>query len=316
MNELLSQKRTFLELRTFEDILYEELLNGLFTKYSRKSCHGGLGCSNNPVYGYEKHNPTHCEEHRPELMNNMLDTQCQHSQCNTEACFGLVGEKAMFCKTHKTSGMINVVSVSKRCEFQNCLTIPRFGCKRGVSTHCTAHKLPGMWNTTIKTCQESKCKNVASFGYTSTKPLRCAAHKSRDMVNKKSALRSPKLPVTHPLCMFCDVRAFYGDCEIRRRFCKEHMDPEKHWKLSFCKQLGCNEVATFSCTNIDQVFCETHASTDHIRFAPPVPFTPTAAVYYPLEMKAEEFEMGVIESPNPLEQELNFALDHSIIYIE
>lgn len=260
MTQSSSTKRVMEDLWSLEDLLYEELQQKMYPKRQRRQCHGAPGCTKSPIYGVQRRQPTHCIEHKELSMVNVVSRHCQHpSLCFTQASFGHPNEKPMFCKTHKEDGMINVIS--RRCEHISCLMLPSFGFERGHALRCSVHKLPGMWNVSASTCKYPGCTVFASYGYTGKKSLRCTTHRLPDMLHTKlinnvealskqyKAAAERELSIQQPpkpqwdICLFCTTRASYGNYDTKRKFCKAHMNPKLHWRITFCDKGGCDKVA-------------------------------------------------------------------------
>jgi hypothetical protein len=314
-------KQALEDLQSLEDLLYNDLQAGFLVKRPRRLwCQGALGCDRTPIYGTKYRQPTHCTEHRDETtMVNVVSRMCQHpSLCFTQASFGYERGKPLTCKTHKLGDMKNVIS--RRCEHDFCLMIPSFGYERGNALRCGTHRLPGMWNVSASTCQYPECKTFATYGYSNKKSIRCATHRLSDMMPTKllksiedlhaSYKRQVPIPIptilvptTAPptprqgFCQVCGIRAFYGNCEIRRAFCKQHMNVKKHWRISFCDYGDCNNVATHTATpDTSKLFlCDMHANPFSQRFAP-----------VEGEKKCDEQFDNL--DVNPLEQQLQEAL--------
>jgi hypothetical protein len=299
-------KRALEELQCFEELLYTDLQATMKPKRRRNVvCQGAIGCDRIPMYGTKSRQPTHCTDHKDVFtMVNVISRLCQHSSlCFTQASFGYNRGKPMYCKTHKQADMINVIS--KRCEHEFCFTVPSFGFERGNALRCGTHRLSGMWNVSASTCQYLDCKLFATYGYSNKKSLRCSAHRLPDMMTLKliksiqtlhESYQNPELAVpivlppadqpTQGLCQVCGIRALFGDCETNRAFCKQHMNPEIHWRISFCDHWGCNEVATDIATSqASKLFvCGLHSSPFSKRFVPGnsmAPVVPKVAVFEP-----------------------------------
>ena len=58
--------------------------------------------------------------------------------------YGDEGCKAVFCSSHCSQGMINVVD--KRCRYDKCTTLPGFCYERHKPMYCDIHRLNGMIN--------------------------------------------------------------------------------------------------------------------------------------------------------------------------
>jgi hypothetical protein len=221
--------------RTLEDLLYNELCEfyGVpeFRKKRKIACQLE-SCLKTPIYGYVEKYPTHCYSHRIPGMYNVIGKHCQHEEtCFTSASFGHPGGKPMYCKKHKQKDMINL-----------------------VIKHCAV------------------CDKKAGYGNSKFLPTHCLAHKADDMVPKKEVEEHEKVaPIKSNHCANCMVKAYFGNCDTGRKFCKNHMNPETDWRITFCQHEKCREVATFLKQDTLNMFCLKHAQLyNHvIQFAPP-----------------------------------------------
>ena len=61
----------------------------------------------------------------------------------------------------------------------------------------------------------------------------------RQLSVQQPAAKQPK----YDICIYCTTRASYGNYDTKRRFCKAHMNPQLHWRITFCDKGGCDKVA-------------------------------------------------------------------------
>ena len=326
-------KRALEDLTCLEELLFNDMQSDFVAKrvkMHRFTCQGAVGCGRTPIYGTVSRQPTHCTEHRDVVtMVNVMSRLCQHpSMCFTQASFGYEKGKPLRCKSHMESGMLNVIS--KRCEEDFCLMIPCFGFERGLALRCAAHKLQGMWNVTASTCNFLGCTTFATYGYMSKKSIRCSTHRLPDMyptkllnsLNEMNQLHMKQMaqyasPVEGERighCRVCGIRAFYGNSETHRAFCKQHMQPLKHWRISDCDRAGCDKVATHAKSNgtlglhstptpsNSTFYCEEHSTPFSVCFAP---VTGLGSGSTSDVLEAEVVHLDV----NPLEQQVMQALN-------
>lgn len=309
---MLQSKRALEDLQSLEDLLYEDMQESFGLKRQRRFvCQGALGCSRTPIYGVKSREPTHCTDHKDdETMVNVVHRLCRHSSlCFTQASFGYEPRKPLYCRTHKLPDMQNVVS--RRCEQDYCLMVPSFGFERGNALRCGTHRLPGMWNVSASTCKYLNCRTFATYGYLDKKAVRCATHRLPDMIPTKQQKRGAasmadpsmilKDEVSPGMCRVCGIRAYYGNCETKRAFCKSHMDPSVHWRVVFCDRGKCTQVATHVATpEAKHLFvCDSHVGGFSQRFAPP---------HLVRQQEVQVFKEGVHLDDNPLEVAVAQAL--------
>lgn len=172
-----------------------------------------------------------------------------------------------------------------------------------------------LFSSVSKRCQFSFCLTIPTYGYKFNESTHCSVHKEQGMWKTSMPKKTKKT-----LCYVCGIRASYGNMASDRRYCKTHMNPLEHWKITYC--LVCKRVATY-CNGL-HTFCEAHASSKCTQYV----FPESYEVPQPKESFTENFEETVFFqkeklpfSPdityvptlveNPLEVELRGALDTS-----
>lgn len=202
-----------------------------------------LKCPKIPSFNYENEiKALYCKEHSLSGMINVRGkgNSCKFPGCGISAAFNYKGSKRLYCSQHKEDGMINVVS--KRCK--KCDKIPKFNYPgNNTGAFCGDHKTDEMVNTTHKKCK--LCSKIPSFGVSKT-PTHCIDHKKDDMID-----------VVHNTCLFCDKRSTYGSPGDKLRYCEIHKkegdvkNPSKK-----CEGKECVEVALYGL--LKRLRCEQH----------------------------------------------------------
>ncbi len=65
---------------------------------------------------------------------------CESEGCSMEASFGFDGKrKRKYCSTHRLPGMINVKH--KRCTYTGCIRQPSYGMEGEKANYCSTHKV-------------------------------------------------------------------------------------------------------------------------------------------------------------------------------
>lgn len=69
---------------------------------------------------------------------------CKSTGCGTQACYGMINEKARHCAKHRMEGEKHLGGEyrSKECAVSGCGTRPMYGGDDGESTHCLKHGKP------------------------------------------------------------------------------------------------------------------------------------------------------------------------------
>lgn len=176
---------------------------------------------------------------------------CKHDDCDKRACFGLKGNKAIYCGTHgKPLGMVNVSA--KRCLEPECDARPTFGLILGKATHCGTHKSDDMKDVLNKRCLELECDAQPNFGLKWGKPTHCGTHgKPLGMVNVKSKrCLEPE----------CDAQPTFGLIWSKPTHCGTHGKPlgMKDVKNKRCLELECDAIPNFGLIWGKATHCGTH----------------------------------------------------------
>ena len=104
--------------------------------------------------------------------------------CGKRALYNVLGEKALFCREHKTPTMYNVSK--KQCAFKGCLTRPSFGVRGGKCEFCVLHKTDEMIDLLNDSCQYEDCTKQPIFNIKGEKKGRfCTEHKLDGIVDVK-----------------------------------------------------------------------------------------------------------------------------------
>lgn len=106
-------------------------------------------------------------------------TLCIQDDCTILCSFNCPDEKrAIYYKTHKKDGMINVKKAKMTCQHKDYTLRSGFNVK-GVKTSkfCSQHKKSGMVNVTHKTRDFEDCKILPNFNFPgSIGGIRCRDH--------------------------------------------------------------------------------------------------------------------------------------------
>jgi len=173
-------------------------------------------CKRSATFGLSGQTATRCSTHKTNEMINKHIKICEYTGCSKTASFNTIGEsKALFCFSHKETNMKNVVS--QKCLEDGCDVIgPAFGIKGSAPQFCETHKKPGMLNIKSKKCEHAGCESVSrQYDFEKGKGMYCTKHKLDGMVDVKSRL-----------CSFkdCKIHASYGKPGQSRTHCATHRE--------------------------------------------------------------------------------------------
>ncbi len=174
-------------------------------------------CFETPIFTADGKHVVHCLEHALEDENILFkSTKCHHPDCYPDpkrATFGIEGEKALFCKEHKSDYHVDVHS--KRC-IDCTKKRAHYGPKGGKAIRCGGCKLPDDICVSNKLCVKCE-KKSATFG----------SQRGRKYVKHCMDCREPNdIDCVSKLCIEddCDKRAIYGSKlgHQNSQHCKKH----------------------------------------------------------------------------------------------
>ncbi|AGE53148.1 hypothetical protein PBCVFr5L_304L [Paramecium bursaria Chlorella virus Fr5L] len=143
---------------------------------------------------------------------------CNHPECKKQAFYNIQGLKARWCKTHKTSEMIDVKN--KRC---SCGKRPNFnfpGETKGIC--CAECKKPGMIDVNNKKCP---CGTISNFNFPGeTVGICCKECKTPGMVDVKNKLcacgKQPSFNFSGETVGICCAECKTSDMiDVRHKLC-------------------------------------------------------------------------------------------------
>lgn len=165
----------------------------------------------------------------PHKLPNMVDISNINNLCKTDkevcpkrATFNKKGEKsALFCQTHASHGMVNVLD-KRKCETCNDKR-PMYnfaGEKKG--RFCYKDREKGMINIFAKKCENEDCNKNPIFNKPEFKNgIRCIEHKDGDMIDIRHKRCKTPLCLTRAnkkfdmYCFYCFVNLFPNDERVR-----------------------------------------------------------------------------------------------------
>jgi hypothetical protein len=173
------------------------------------------GCKIRPVFNIEGEKALFCFSHKSEGMVNVKHKKCIHPDCKKQPVFNIEGEfNALYCASHKLEGMVDVKH--KKCIHPNCKIIPAFNLKgESNALYCSSHKLEGMVDVKHKTCIHPDCKIRPNYNIEGeSNALYCSSHKLEGMVDviNKTCI--------HPDCKIRPVFNIEG--ESNALYCSSH----------------------------------------------------------------------------------------------
>ena len=150
-----------------------------------KKCYTCKNYLTAPEFTLENRVFSKCNSCREQANSKKLKGCCE--TCGIRANFNIYGEtRGRFCKVHKASEMVNVVS--KTCEFLKCTSQPVFNSiGKSKARFCKAHAAPDMVDVINKTCEFLECTTLPSFNYIGKLKTRfCKAHAAPEMVDVRN----------------------------------------------------------------------------------------------------------------------------------
>lgn len=152
-------------------------------------------CTTRPLYNTDGEvKALYCRSHKKTGMVNVLTRTCHKSGCKIIPIFNFEGStQGLYCNTHKEQDMVDVRSL--RCAHPDCNKAqPSYnvmGAKGGL--YCVDHQLKGMLDVSHKRCDEVDCQLRPSYGLLgSAYDSFCSAHKKAGMVTRVSVNKAVK----------------------------------------------------------------------------------------------------------------------------
>jgi hypothetical protein len=190
------------------------------------------------MYNFEGHKAMYCSSHKQSGMVDVHHKKCNFSGCRKiPTCNFKCQTKALYCFEHKIDKMINVID--KKCIFEDCTTQSSFNYK-GLKEklYCFKHKKDGMVSVKEKICAYNLCKKCPGYNYPGKlRSIYCSEHKKEGMID-----------VNHKKCCYenCNYIPSYNfESETIPIYCSLHKKDEmvnvKHKKCIFdsCKTTAC-----------------------------------------------------------------------------
>jgi hypothetical protein len=211
-------------------------------------------CEKHATYGIAGNVAEYCNTHKLEGMVDVKHPKCAAPGCTSRPNYDVVGGKGTYCNKHKIAGMVDVKT--KGCAFEGCtVNKPNFGIKGKKERYCSKHKTPDMVDLNHKTCQFVGCGTRANFDIPGGKGTHCSVHKKEGMVD-----------VNNPTCIHegCTsiTPCFNYKGEKQGRYCSTHkLDGMVDVRHKMCEVEGCLIQATFNeDTKNSGKYCTTHKS--------------------------------------------------------
>ena len=127
--------------------------------------------------------PLYCSTHKETGMLDVTRKLCIQPDCLTRPTYNMICEtRALFCFTHKSDGMVTINS--KRCIEIGCITRPSFNNKgKTIPLYCKLHKKENMTDITKERCSFFDCDVIPTFNFShEKKPIFCIKHKNNGMI--------------------------------------------------------------------------------------------------------------------------------------
>jgi EsV-1-7 cysteine-rich motif len=191
-------------------------------------------CKKKATFNIKGREPLFCSTHRTEHMLNVMKNICEFKDCYVKAIFGYLDQPAIRCKLHILADMVN--HNYKYCEHKGCHIRSCYGFPNKKASACAKHKEPGMKPIKSRRCAEVNCTvRNPCFNFAGVKPgIYCSIHKQSNMVD-----------VQHPICesQGCLKQPAYDIRGGKGRFCAEHKLPNMIDIVNaYCAYAGCTVV--------------------------------------------------------------------------
>jgi general stress protein 26 len=158
-----------------------------------------------PLYNHEGESKAlYCSTHKQSGMLDVKNKRCIYEGCMKQSLYNHEGEsKALYCSTHKQSGMLDVKS--KRCIYEGCMKQPLYNHEgESKALYCSTHKQSGMLDVKNKRCKINMCYIVVKKKYEGY-CLRCFVHTFPDRKVSRNYKTKEQAVVDHVKSKFPNV---------------------------------------------------------------------------------------------------------------
>jgi hypothetical protein len=209
------------------------------------------GCiKRNASFGLKGSNDKYCKTHKTSEMINVVSKKCNHNSCEKTPRYGLTGGKPTVCGQHKTLEMVELTK--KKCE--KCNTRASFGLKEGKRQFCVQHKTSEMIDLANKKCNYESCNKQPWFGIKGDIAVCCVTHKTTEMVDLKSKK-----------CEKCDKNPTFGLKNKNARFCLVHKEPNMiNVTNKKCSNKDCEKRPIFGLKGKKASHCKEHKEANMV----------------------------------------------------
>lgn len=112
---------------------------------------------------------------------DVVNRRCEFRGCTKTPTYGIAGQRAQFCPTHRLPNMEDVKN--RRCEWLECRRHPVFGLEGERPRFCSAHRMEEMVNLRHRTCIKTSCSKPPTHGFPGERATACVDHAKPDMIN-------------------------------------------------------------------------------------------------------------------------------------
>lgn len=213
-------------------------------------------CGVTACFGLKGETASCCATHRSNGMVNVVDILC--SECDKRAMYNIPGKTGgILCIDHKTDGMVNVKG--KRCAFVYdnklpCYTTPIYNTDGELKgKFCIVHKEDGMVNVTSKRCEREGCKYIAQYNV------------DGEMKGKYCSTHKEEgmVDIKHKKCEMegcSNAPSYKFETDSSCRFCATHrLEGMTNGKHVYCVFDGCNKLAGYNVVGSKTpLYCTNH----------------------------------------------------------
>jgi hypothetical protein len=227
---------------------------------TKKKVKLGCGCKKKLTrYNLKGEKPLYCKSHKKSGMVDVTKKLCESIDCTKRSSFNLEGQThAKYCAKHKEANMIDVRN--KKCGSIGCTKIPSFNLKGETKArYCFDHKETSMVNVVSAKCESIGCPKIPSFNLEGqTHAKYCFDHKEVNMIDVKNKTCESIGCAKFP--------SFNLEGQTHAKYCFDHKEPNMiDVRSKKCESIGCPKIPSFNLEGENYgKYCSDHKKSNMI----------------------------------------------------
>ena len=207
------------------------------------------GCGKGARFGVPGEKASHCGSHKEDGEIDVVSKLCETPSCSKHPSFGQPGEPKRRCAEHKIHGDVGTKRDS--CTVPGCPKRPSYAPPGEIAKRCSPHRIEGDIDVAhMRICVALGCNKNASCGLPGDKPVHCSPHKEPGEVNVVTTR------CQHPGCPI--IPSFAQPGENKKRCAKHRISGDVNVVNETCEVPGCPRQSSFAQPGESKKRCSGH----------------------------------------------------------